>query len=185
MNNTTRRDFVTKSAALAFLSCRGSGLFAAAEKKRLNILYIMTDDHAAHAIGAYGSRINKTPHIDRLAREGMLLKNCFCTNPICTPSRAGILTGEYSHKNGVPVFNDISTDVKTIGGYMRDAGYYSAFIGKWHLGGPKTVRDADWDRWMVYANQGVYFDPWFWEKKDGKSSRRSTAANTPRRTSRR
>ena len=168
MNNTTRRDFVTKSAALALLSCRGSGLFAAAEKKRLNILYIMTDDHAAHAISAYGSRINKTPNIDRLAREGMLLKNCFCTNPICTPSRAGILTGEYSHKNGVPVFNDISTDIKTVGGYMRDAGYYSAFIGKWHLGGPKTVRDADWDRWMVYANQGVYFDPWFWEKKDGK-----------------
>ena len=168
MNNTTRRDFVTKTAALALISCRGSGLFAAAEKKRLNILYIMTDDHAAHAIGAYGSRINKTPHIDRLAREGMLLKNCFCTNPICTPSRAGILTGQYSHKNGVPVFNDISTDIKTVGGYMRDAGYYSAFIGKWHLGGPKTVRDADWDRWMVYANQGVYFDPWFWEKKDGK-----------------
>ncbi|MBO4708617.1 MAG: sulfatase-like hydrolase/transferase, partial [Kiritimatiellae bacterium] len=166
--STTRRNFVTKAAALALISCRGSGLFAAAEKKRLNILYIMTDDHAAHAIGAYGSRINKTPHIDRLAREGMLLKNCFCTNPICTPSRAGILTGEYSHKNGVPVFNDISTDIKTVGGYMRDAGYYSAFIGKWHLGGPKTVRDADWDRWMVYANQGVYFDPWFWEKKDGK-----------------
>ena len=71
MNNTTRREFVTKTAALALLSCRGSGLFAAAEKKRLNILYIMTDDHAAHAIGAYGSRINKTPHIDRLAREGI------------------------------------------------------------------------------------------------------------------
>ena len=184
---TTRRNFVTKAAAFTLLSCKGSRLLAAAGEKRLNILYIMTDDHAAHAIGAYGSRINKTPNIDRLAREGMLLKNCFCTNPICTPSRAGILTGEYSHKNGVPVFNDISTDIKTVGGYMRDAGYYSAFIGKWHLGGPKTVRDADWDRWMVYANQGVYSTSTrgSGRRRTARSSRRSTAANTPRRTSRR
>ena len=152
---------------VAFAGLRGGNLLAAAKAKRLNILYIMTDDHAAHAIGCYGSRINKTPHMDEMARSGMILSNCFCTNPICTPSRGGILTGEYSHKNGVPVFNDISRDKKTIGGYMRDAGYYSAFIGKWHLGGPDSVRDEDWDRWMVYANQGVYFDPWFWEKKNG------------------
>ena len=165
---TTRREFATGAAALALLSPRGSSLLAAAGGKRLNILYIMTDDHAAHAISAYGSRINKTPNIDRLAREGALLKNCFCTNPICTPSRAGILTGQYSHSNGVPVFNNISRDIRTVGGYMRNAGYYSAFVGKWHLGGPDTVRDEDWDRWMIYANQGVYFDPWFWEKKAGK-----------------
>ena len=164
----TRREFAIGAAALAALFPGGPALLAAAGGRRLNILYIMTDDHAAHAIGAYGSRINRTPHIDRLAREGMVLKNCFCTNPICTPSRAGILTGEYSHRNGVPVFNDISRDKKTVGGYMRDAGYYSAFVGKWHLGGPETVRDEDWDRWMIYANQGVYFDPWFWEKKGGK-----------------
>ena len=165
---TSRRDFLAGAASLAaFASLRGGNLLAAAKARRLNILYIMTDDHAAHAIGCYGSRINKTPHLDAMARSGMMLTNCFCTNPICTPSRGGILTGEYSHKNGVPVFNNISRDKKTIGGYMRDAGYYSAFVGKWHLGGPETVRDEDWDRWMVYANQGVYFDPWFFEKKDG------------------
>ena len=65
----------------------------------------MSDDHAAHAISAYGSRVNQTPNIDRLAREGMLLRNVFVTNSICTPSRAAILTGQYSHLNGVPVFN--------------------------------------------------------------------------------
>ena len=164
----SRRDFIAGAAAAALASMRGGGLLAAARARRLNILYIMTDDHAAHAIGAYGSRINKTPHLDAMAKSGMLFSNCFCTNPICTPSRGGILTGEYSHRNGVPVFNDISRDKKTVGGYMRDAGYYSAFVGKWHLGGPDTMRDEDWDRWMIYANQGVYFDPWFFEKKDGR-----------------
>ncbi|MCI0694601.1 sulfatase-like hydrolase/transferase, partial [candidate division KSB1 bacterium] len=73
--------------------------------KRPNIVFIMSDDHAAHAISAYGSRLNKTPNIDRLAKEGMKLENCFVTNSICTPSRAAILTGKYAHLNGVPVFN--------------------------------------------------------------------------------
>src|SRR5215472_6354637 len=73
---------------------------------RPNILYIMSDDHAAHAISAYGSKVNKTPHIDRLAHEGMRLNNCFCTNSICTPSRASILTGKYSHINGVKTLAD-------------------------------------------------------------------------------
>ena len=165
----SRRDFLAgATAATALAGCRGAGFLTAARARRLNILYIMTDDHAAHAISAYGSRINRTPHMDAMAASGMILSNCFCTNPICTPSRGGILTGEYSHRNGVPVFNPISKEKKTIGGYMRDAGYYSAFVGKWHLGGPETVRDADWDRWMIYANQGVYFNPWFFEPKEGK-----------------
>src|SRR2546422_11758024 len=66
-----------------------------------NIIFIMSDDHAAHAIGAYGSRVNQTPNIDRLAREGTILTRVFATNSICTPSRAAILTGQYSHVNGV------------------------------------------------------------------------------------
>jgi len=72
---------------------------------RPNILFIMSDDHAAHAIIAYGSRVNQTPHRDRLAREGALLTSVFATNSICTPSRAAILTGQYSHLNGVTMFN--------------------------------------------------------------------------------
>src|SRR5688500_4310926 len=77
----------------------------AVSTSRPNILFVMADDHAAHAIGAYGSTLLATPNIDRIAREGMLLTNCFATNAVCTPSRAAILTGKYSHKNGVPTFN--------------------------------------------------------------------------------
>ena len=152
-----------------FLKAAGCGLAVAAApvwaqggaKKRPNILFIMTDDHAAHAISAYGSRINKTPGMDRLAQEGTLFQDVFVTNSICTPSRACILTGMYSCKNGVPVFNDISPKIKTVGGTLRENGYYTALLGKWHMGGPNTVRDSDWDRWAIYQNQGQYFDPFF------------------------
>ena len=166
---TTRRGFIAGLGAFAACSSlAGNEILGALGKKKRNILFIMTDDHAAHAIGAYGSRINQTPNMDELAAGGMIFSSCICTNPICTPSRGGILTGQYSHKNGVPVFNDISPEKKTVGGYMRDAGYYTAFIGKWHLGGPHTMRDSDWDKWMIYGGQGQYFDPWFYEKVDGK-----------------
>lgn len=74
--------------------------------KRPNILFIMSDDHAAHAMSCYDSKINETPHIDRIANEGMRMDNCFCTNAICTPSRASILTGTYNHINGVRTLSD-------------------------------------------------------------------------------
>ena len=77
----------------------------AATLTRPNILFIFSDDHAEHAISAYGSKVNKTPHIDRLASGGARFLNSFVTNSICTPSRATLLTGQYSHLNGVPVFN--------------------------------------------------------------------------------
>src|SRR5579883_176299 len=95
----TRRDFLALAAASATR-------LAAAGRPQPNILYIMADDHAAHAISAYGSRINQTPNIDRIAAGGVRFTNCFCTNSICTPSRAAILTGQYSHVNGVYTLND-------------------------------------------------------------------------------
>lgn len=76
------------------------GMVGAKGAERPNILFIFTDDHAAHAISAYGSKINQTPHIDRIAEEGMRFDHCFCTNSICGPSRAVILTGKHSHVNG-------------------------------------------------------------------------------------
>ena len=79
---------------------------AKAKSSRPNIVFIMSDDHAAHAIGCYGSRINKTPNIDRIAKEGVRLENCLCTNAICGPSRACILTGKYNHVNGFRTNND-------------------------------------------------------------------------------
>jgi arylsulfatase A-like enzyme len=163
---TTRRNFLKAMGLTVAATGIASNSLAqvATAPKRPNILFIMSDDHAAHAISAYGSRVNKTPYLDRLANEGVLFENVFVTNSICTPSRACIVSGMYSCQNGVPVFNDISTNIKTVGGTMREAGYYTALLGKWHLGGPHTVRDQDWDRWAIYQGQGPYFSPYFFTK---------------------
>ena len=130
---------------------------ACALGERPNILYIMSDDHAAHAISAYGSRVNQTPQIDRLAKEGMRFSRCFCVNSICTPSRATIITGKYSHINGVTVFNRFDGSQPTVAKYLQAAGYYTGMIGKWHLGSEPT----GFDQWTILPGQGVYFDPTF------------------------
>jgi arylsulfatase A-like enzyme len=126
---------------------------------RPNILYIMADDHAAHAISAYQSHINKTPNLDRIAQQGMRFDRCFCVNSICTPSRACILTGKYSHKNGVPVFNRFDGSQPTAAKYLQAGGYYTGMIGKWHLGSDPT----GFDRWTILPGQGVYHNPAFLE----------------------
>jgi arylsulfatase A-like enzyme len=125
---------------------------------RPNILFIMSDDHAAHAISAYGSTINKTPNIDRLAREGIRFTNCFCENSLCSPSRAAIMTGTFSCRNGVV---DLSTKLDpakpTFPTFLRDAGYQTALIGKWHL----HRNPSEFDHWDMLPEQGVYFNPVF------------------------
>lgn len=125
--------------------------------ERPNILFIMTDDHAAHAISAYGSKINKTPNIDRIAKEGMRFNNCFVVNSICTPSRAAILTGKYSHINGVPVFNSFNGDQWTVAKDLQKAGYHTGMMGKWHLQSDPT----GFDKWIILPGQGKYHNPDF------------------------
>jgi len=128
---------------------------AAVAAARPNIIFIMSDDHAAQAISAYGSRVNTTPNIDRLAREGLRLDNAFVTNSICTPSRAAILTGQYAHLNGVPVFNRFDSARDTVAKRLQQGGYYTGMVGKWHLGSDP----AGFDRWEIFPGQGTYFDP--------------------------
>jgi len=151
-----------RKALLVFMLASAAGSFAA---DRPNILYIMSDDHAAHAIGAYGSHVNHTPNIDRLAREGAVLTNVFATNSICTPSRATILTGQYSHINGVTVFNRFDSSRMTVARLLQVGGYYTGMIGKWHLGSDPV----GFDRWEILPGQGVYVDPAFYSASSEKT----------------
>jgi arylsulfatase A-like enzyme len=155
-----RAPVVQIAAAALVLALMGARPpIAAGEAPRPNILFIMADDHAAHAISAYGSRINRTPNIDRIGREGMRFANCFAVNSICSPSRAAILTGKYSHINGVTVFNRFDGSQWTFPKAFQQAGYFTAILGKWHLFSDPT----GFDYWNILPGQGKYHDPDFIE----------------------
>ncbi len=129
--------------------------------KRPNVLFIFTDDHAPHAIGAYQGwlkDVNPTPNIDRLAGQGMLFQNSFCTNSICGPSRAVILTGKHSHLNGfMRNGNRFDGSQQTFPKLLQKAGYQTAIVGKWHL----TSNPQGFDYWDVLPGQGDYYNPDF------------------------
>ncbi|MBF8148595.1 sulfatase [Winogradskyella sp. F6397] len=129
--------------------------------KRPNIVYIMADDHAEQAISAYGhpiSQLAPTPNIDRIATEGALFKNNFCTNSICGPSRAVVLTGKFSHINGFRMNgNKFDGSQQTFPKLLQKAGYNTAVIGKWHLDG----LPEGFDYWKILTDQGNYYNPDF------------------------
>jgi len=129
-----------------------------AAQTRPNIVFIFSDDHALQAIGAYGSKVNRTPHIDRLAHEGALYVNSFCANSICGPSRACILTGKHSHLNGFLRNGDrFDGEQTTFPKILSNAGYHTAMIGKWHLG----TNPTGFDYWEILPGQGSYYNPDF------------------------
>ena len=129
-------------------------------QQRPNIIFIMSDDHASHAMSCYGSRINETPHLDRIANEGMRFNNCFCTNSICAPSRATILTGTYNHVNGVTTLKThLDNRLTTFPKLLQAAGYQTAIIGKWHLGQGPEHEPTGFDHWCVLPGQGSYIEP--------------------------
>ena len=129
-------------------------------KDHPNILFIMSDDHTAQAVGAYATilkSLNPTPTIDTLAAEGITFDNAFCTNSICTPSRACILTGQYPHVNGVTDLGGrITPENQTLPILFRKAGYQTAMIGKWHL-----KEEPNFDYYKVLPGQGKYFNTQF------------------------
>src|SRR5947209_20514115 len=140
----------------SFVSC--CSLLSAGADDRPNILYIMSDDHAYQAISAYGSNRNKTPNIDRIAKDGMRFDRAFVTNSICGPSRAVMMTGKYSHLNGFPDnagsawFNG---EQQTISKLLKGAGYATAVVGKWHL----NSDPIGFDFWSILIGQGPYYNP--------------------------
>ncbi|MFK7852252.1 MAG: sulfatase [Akkermansiaceae bacterium] len=135
--------------------------FGAEQIDRPNILFIMSDDHTMQAVGAYKSRLaklNPTPNIDLLAEAGMRFDRVFCNNSICTPSRASIITGQYPQTNGVlDLGGKIPPDRQILPLEMKQAGYQTAMIGKWHL----KEEPAAFDYYCVLPGQGKYYDPDF------------------------
>jgi arylsulfatase A-like enzyme len=133
---------------------------------RPNIIYIMADDHTSQAWGIYGGVLKdyvKNKNIKRLAAEGAVLNDAFCSNSICVPSRATVMTGQYSNRNGVYTLGDaLSPDSMNIAKVLHQSGYQTALIGKWHL----KKEPSGFDHFMVMPGQGVYFDPVFKTEAD-------------------
>ena len=127
--------------------------------KQPNILFIFTDDHALNAISAYGgplAKIAPTPHLDRIAKEGMMFNHCLVTNSICAPSRAVVLTGKYSHLNGQLTNKDVfDGSQQTVPKLLKKEGYQTAIVGKWHLKSTPT----GFDHFEVLKGQGQYYNP--------------------------
>ena len=163
---------ITRREALGRAARLGAGAYAlgslpllaqcapALGRERPNIVFIFSDDHATQAISAYGSRINQTPNIDRIANEGAIFLNSFCTNSICAPSRAVVLTGKHSHVNGNidnSARDPFDMSQPTFNKMLQAAGYQTAMIGKWHL----RSDPEGFDFWQVLPGQGQYYNPEF------------------------
>jgi choline-sulfatase len=160
--STMKNLFYLFLTALCFTS------FTKKEQKRPNIIVIFSDDHALQAISAYGSPHIQTPNIDRIAREGAIFNNAFCTNSICAPSRAVLLTGKYNHLNG-QIDNRLDTRINTgqsmFPKYLQQNGYATSWIGKWHINNTPQY----FDYWKVLPGQGHYYNPDFINMDSSKS----------------
>ncbi len=155
---------MTRTSAIRlvfFLTFLAFGVARVDAADRPNILFLFSDDHAVNAISAYGgplANIAPTPNIDRLAREGAVFLNSFCANSICGPSRATILTGKHSHKNGfMRNGNNFDQSQWTVAKALQKGGYNTAVIGKWHL----KSNPVGFDHWEILPGQGSYYNPQF------------------------
>jgi len=149
----TRRGFLATSAAPL--------LAAPAGPKRPNIVFVLMDDLRWDALGIAGHPFVKTPNIDRIGREGVQFLNNFTTTPLCSPSRASFLTGQFVHTHGVldnTNHNELSHKLVTSGVHLQKAGYDTGYMGKWHMGMDSSPRPG-WNRWISFRGQGRYDDP--------------------------
>ncbi|TXG39121.1 sulfatase family protein [Seonamhaeicola maritimus] len=160
-----KHGLIVAALLMILFSCSNSK--TKTEKQKPNIIFIMSDDHAAQAFGVYGSRLSKlnlTPNLDKLANQGIRFDNAFCNNSICTPSRASIITGQYPQTNGVLDLDiELDQSKQYLPKELKKLGYSTAVIGKWHLHNEPIA----FDYYKVLPGQGKYFNPSFHEKGKG------------------
>ena len=156
MHSPLRLLLLALALALPFSSARAAD---APPKKRPNVLFILCDDLRPAALGCYGSKEVRTPNIDRLAKEGVLFRNTFCTTSLCSPSRASILTGLYAHGHGVrDNFTELPSNLTHWPQRLREEGYETAYLGKWHMGEDNDMPRWGFDWFVTHKGQGKYFD---------------------------
>jgi N-acetylglucosamine-6-sulfatase len=156
---TSRRTFLSSAmaAGVAAVSCR-----RARRDARPNVLLILTDDQRWDCMSCAGHPILKTPHMDRIAAEGVRFANAFCTTSLCSPSRASFLSGLYAHSHGVSNnFTDYPVSLPSYPRALQAAGYETAYIGKWHMGEQSDERRPGFDYWASHKGQGTYNDTTF------------------------
>ncbi len=146
---------------LCMIVC-GEVALAAAETPRPNILFVLCDDLRWDCLGCTGHPHLKTPHIDRLAKEGVLFQNAFCTTSLCSPSRASILSGLYAHAHGVTDnFTEYPPELASFPQLLQRTGYETAYLGKWHMGEDNDGKRPGFDYFVTHKGQGKYFDTEF------------------------
>ena len=151
--------YCTAVVAFTALLLATSWSFAAEPATRPNVLFILCDDLRPDAVGCYGSKHVKTPHIDRLAAGGVRFTNGFCTTSLCSPSRASILTGLYAHAHGVRNnFTELPPALPHWPGRLREQGYATGYCGKWHMGEDNDSPRPGFDWFVSHKGQGKYFD---------------------------
>lgn len=171
MSGTNRREFLRAAGmATAAVMAGVTGCAAQPQSTKLesvagikprNVVFILSDDHRYDFMGFMRKvKFLETPNMDRMAREGAHLKNAFVTTALCSPSRASVLTGKLSHRHGVVDNNtDIPKGTVFFPQYLQQAGYQTAFLGKWHMGGETDQPRPGFDKWVSFRGQGVYMDP--------------------------
>ena len=166
-NNRLSRRELLKAAGAASVTlgplaqyARSQSLTKIPDSKPRNVVFILSDDHRYDFMGFLGKpKFLQTPNMDRMAREGAHLSNAFVTTSLCSPSRASILTGQYSHRHGVVDNNCLVPDgTQFFPQYLRQVGYQTAFIGKWHMGHQKDSPRQGFDKWVSFRGQGEYFN---------------------------